>query len=164
MPGQISGPGWLIINPWGNLNTGIFETISRGDKIYLPNWGMETLHHVHASDVAQMFFKAIIHRNQSLGESFHAVAEESMTLYGYARLMYDFFNKKPDIDFLPWDKWCEYEGNPEEVSHTYYHIARSGKYSIKNAKELIGYQPQFTTQETVIQAVQSYIERGIIKV
>src|SRR5574344_1409330 len=46
MPGQISGPGWIIINPWGNTNTKIFEKISRGEKIYLPNWGMETLHHV----------------------------------------------------------------------------------------------------------------------
>lgn len=164
MPGQISGPGWTIINPWGNTNLGVYEKIARGEKIYLPNWGMETLHHVHGSDVAQMFFRAIIHREASLGQSFHAVAEESMTLYGYARLMYDFFGKQPDIDFLPWDKWTEYEGNDEEVSHTYYHIARSGKYSIDNAKRLLGYSPQYTTQETVIQAVRSYIERGLIKV
>lgn len=163
MPGQISGAGWTIINPWGNTNTKMFETIARGEKIYLPNWGMETLHHVHASDVAQLFFKAIEHRNQSLGESFHAVAEESMTLYGYARLMYEFFLQQPDIDFLPWDKWTEYEGNADEVSHTYYHIARSGKYSIENARRLLGYQPQFTTQETVIEAIQSYMERGVIK-
>ena len=163
MPGQISGPGWLVINPWGNTNTRIFESIERGEKIYLPNWGMETLHHVHASDVAQMFYKAIIHRNPSLGESFHAVADDSMTLYGYARLMYDFFNQEPNIDFLPWDKWVEYEGNPEEVSHTYYHIARSGKYSIRNAQMLIDYHPQFTVQETVIQAVQSYLDRKIIQ-
>lgn len=162
MPGQISGAGWTIINPWGNTNTGMFETIARGEKIYLPNWGMETLHHVHASDVAQLFFKAIGHRNQSLGESFHAVAEESMTLYGYARLVYEFFHRQPDIDFLPWDKWAGYEGNADEVSHTYYHIARSGKYSIENARRLLGYQPQFTTQETVIEAIQSYIDRKVI--
>lgn len=164
MPGQISGAGWIIINPWGNTNTKMFETIAHGEKIYLPNWGMETLHHVHASDVAQLFFKAITHRNLSLGESFHAVAEESQTLYGYARLMYDFFNQQPNIDFLPWDKWTEYEGNPEEVSHTYYHIARSGKYSIENAKRLLDYQPQYTTQGTVIEAIQSYIDRGVITI
>jgi len=164
MPGQISGPGWLIINPWGNLNTGIFEKISRGEKIYLPNLGMETLHHVHAYDVAQCFFKAITHRECALGQSFHAVAEESLTLYGYAKIMYEFFNQKPDINFLSWDKWCEYEGNKEEVDHTYYHIARSGHYSIENAKKLIDYYPKYSTRETVEIAVQSYIDRGIIKV
>lgn len=164
MPGQISGPGWIIINPWGNTNVKVFEKIARGEKIFLPNLGMETLHHVHGYDVAQMFFKAITHREAALGESFHAVAEESLTLYGYARIMYEFFNKEPQIGFLDWDKWCEYEGNKEETEHTYYHIARSGSYSIENAKKLIDYRPKFTTRETVEIAVQSYIDRGVISV
>ena len=125
---------------------------------------MEKLHHVHAYDVAQMFFKASTHREASLGQSFHAGAEESLTLYGYAKLMYEFFNQNPNISFLSWDKWCEYEGNKEATNHTYYHIARSGSYSIENAKNLIDYKPRYTTRETVEIAVQSYIDRGIIKV
>ncbi|PKG22679.1 NAD-dependent epimerase/dehydratase family protein [Niallia nealsonii] len=164
MPGQISGPGWLIINPYGNTNTEVFEKIARGEEIYIPNFGMETLHHVHADDVAQMFFKAIIHRNQALGESFHAVAEDSFTLYGYAKAMYEFFDKKPQIKFLSWEKWCEYIGNEKETEHTYYHIARSGYYTIENAKKLIGYQPKYSTQETVEISIQSYIERNIVSV
>lgn len=77
--------------------------------------------------------------------------------------MYDFFNRQPNIDFLPWDKWTEYEGNREEVSHTYYHIARSGKYSIENAKQLLGYQPEYTIQRTVVESIQSYIDRDVIR-
>ncbi len=164
MPGQISGGGWVIINPWGNTNTEVFEKIARGEEICLPNLGMETLHHVHGYDVAQMFFKAIIHREQALGQSFHAVAEESLTLYGYAKIMYEFFNKEPKIRFLDWEKWCEYEGNKDEIEHTYYHIARSGSYSTDNAKRLIDYRPKYTTREVVEEAVQSYIDRGVIKV
>ena len=164
MPGQISGGGWVIINPWGNTNTEVFEKIARGEEICLPNLGMETLHHVHGYDVAQMFFKAIIHREQALGQSFHAVAEESLTLYGYAKIMYEFFNKEPKIRFLDWEKWCEYEGNKDEIEHTYYHIARSGSYSTDKAKRLIDYRPKYTTREVVEEAVQSYIDRGVIKV
>ena len=164
MPGQISGGGWVIINPWGNTNTEVFEKIARGEEICLPNLGMETLHHVHGYDVAQMFFKAIIHREQALGQSFHAVAEESLTLYGYAKIMYEFYNKEPKIRFLDWEKWCEYEGNKDEIEHTYYHIARSGSYSTDNAKRLIDYRPKYTTREVVEEAVQSYIDRGVIKV
>lgn len=66
--------------------------------------------------------------------------------------------------FMPWNKWCEYEGNTDEIEHTYYHIARSGQYSIENAKKLINYKPKYTTRETVEIAIQSYIERGIINV
>jgi Nucleoside-diphosphate-sugar epimerases len=38
MPGQISGPGWTIINPLGNNNTDVFQRIADGEKIYLPNF------------------------------------------------------------------------------------------------------------------------------
>lgn len=164
MPGQISGPGWVIINPYGNQNTKVFEKIARGEEIYLPNFGMETLHHVHADDVAQMFFKAILNRNQTLGESFHAVAEDSFTLYGYANAMYEFFNQVPKIKFLSWEKWCEYIGNEDDIDKTYYHIARSGHYNIENAKKLIGYEPKYSVRETVEISVQSYINRGIINI
>ncbi|GGP10589.1 NAD-dependent epimerase/dehydratase family protein [Oceanobacillus neutriphilus] len=164
MPGQISGPGWTIINPLGNLNNNVFQQIADGEEICLPNLGMETLHHVHANDVAQMFVNAITHRNQALGESFHAVAEESMTLYGYATRMFQFFGQEPNIKFLPWEKWCEYVKNEDDIDKTYYHIARSGQYSIDNAKKLIDYSPKYSTQEVVEESMKNYIERNVITI
>jgi Nucleoside-diphosphate-sugar epimerases len=162
MPGQISGPGWTIINPVGNTDLGVFQKIANGEKITLPNFGMETLHHVHADDVAQMFYKAILHRNQALGESFHAVAAESMTLYGYAKACYQFFGQEPQIDFLAWPEWVKLVNNQELSEHSYYHLARSGSYSIENARKLLNYEPKYTTLETVEQGIQSYLERGLI--
>lgn len=99
MPGQISGPGWTIINPQSTTDLSVFQKIANGEEIILPNLAMETLHHVHAHDVAKMFVNAMQHRNQSLGESFHAVAEESLTLYGYALTVYRYFDQEPKITF-----------------------------------------------------------------
>lgn len=164
MPGQISGPGWSIINPLGHLNDEVFQKIANGEEIYLPNFGMETLHHVHADDVAQMFVDALNHRNQALGESFHAVAEESLTLFGFAQAMYRFFDKEPKIKFSSWEKWCEVIQNEKYIDHTYYHIARSGHYSLENAKRLINYQPKYSTLEVVEASIQSYVDRDVIKV
>lgn len=39
MPGQISGPGWTIINPWGNTSIRVFQEIADGKEIALPNFG-----------------------------------------------------------------------------------------------------------------------------
>lgn len=164
MPGQISGPGWTIINPWGNTSMRVFQDIADGKEISLPNFGMEIIHHVHGYDVAQVFFKAITHRAQALGESFDAEAESSITLYGYAKHMYEFFGHEPKISFLGWKEWCEYEGNAEECEHTFYHIARSGTFSIEKAKRLLEYKPKYTNLETIDLAVQSYVDRGLIKV
>jgi nucleoside-diphosphate-sugar epimerase len=162
MPGQISGPGWDIINSQGNQNPDVFQQIADGKAITLPNFGMETLHHVHASDVAQEFVDAIQNRNQALGESFHAVSENSITLYGYTELMYKFFDKKPEISFLPWPEWVEKINNKVDSDKTYYHIARSGQYSIENAKRLINYHPQYSVEETIELSVQGMIDRGEI--
>lgn len=164
MPGQISGAGWTIINPWGNTSMRVFQDIADGKEIALPNFGQEILHHVHGYDVAQIFFKAIVHRNQSLGESFDAEAETHITLYGYAKHMYEYFGYEPKIKFLPWDEWCKYEGNAEECDHTYYHIARSGVFSIEKARRLLEYQPKYTCIETIDLAVKSYIDRGLISI
>ena len=49
-------------------------------------------------DVAQVFMNAITHRNVSLGESFDAEAENSITLYGYAKHLYEFFGHEPKIN------------------------------------------------------------------
>lgn len=164
MPGQISGAGWTIINPWGNTSMRVFQDIADGKEIALPNFGQEILHHVHGYDVAQLFYKAITHRDQSLGESFDAEAETHITLYGYAKHMYEYFGYEPKIKFLSWDEWCKYEGNAEECDHTYYHIARSGVFSIEKARRLLEYQPKYTCIETIDLAVKSYIERGLIRI
>ncbi len=164
MPGQISGPGWTIINPWGNTSMRVFQDIADGKEIALPNFGQEILHHVHGYDVAQVFFQAITHRNQALGESFDAEAEDHITLYGFAMHLYRYFGHEPKIKFLPWNEWCEYEGSAEECAHTYYHIARSGVFSIEKTKRLLGYRPKYTCKETIDLAVKSYIERGLLTV
>lgn len=163
MPGQISGPGWTIMNPWANKTVVPFQKIADGEELFLPNFGMETLHHVHGYDVAQCFFQAIIHRNQAFGESFDAVSGGSITLYGYAKLMYEFFGKEARIGFLPWKEWCEYVGDPKECEDTFYHITRSGFYTIEKEEKLLDYHPKYSNVDAIKIAVQSYVDRGLIR-
>lgn len=163
MPGQISGPGWNIISPLGNANPNVFQKIANGEKIYLPNLGMETIHHVHGEDVAQMFLNAITHRKKSLGQSFHAVSGESITLYGYAKFVYEYFNQEMQIDFLPWEEWCKTIDTEEDVTSTYYHIARSGYFDLSKERELLEYNPKHSNIETIESAISSYLDRKIIE-
>ena len=158
LPGQISGPGWVIINPVGNQDHWIFNKIRCGEEIALPNIGMETLHHVHADDVAQVFFNAITHRKSALGESFHAVSSESITLLGYAQAMYRYFGQEEKIKLLPWDEWCKYTKNEEHIDKTYYHILRSGYYSFEKGKRLLEYYPRHTLLETIEESVAYMVE------
>lgn len=73
-PGHIVGPGWVPINPAGNLDLRVFEDLANGRRVRLPERGLATLHHVHADDVAAAFELALAHWSASVGESFHVVS------------------------------------------------------------------------------------------
>ena len=67
----------------------------------LPNLGMETVHHVHAEDVAQSFIKAINNRSTAVGESFHVVSPQALTLKGYATAMLSGLAGNQSSGFFP---------------------------------------------------------------
>ncbi|MCS6760705.1 MAG: hypothetical protein MO846_00845 [Candidatus Devosia symbiotica] len=54
----------------------------------LSNFGLETVHHVYADNVAQIIIDAFDNRSLAVGESFHAVSSSTLTLRGYAEAMY----------------------------------------------------------------------------
>ena len=69
-PGHIVGRGWAPLNPAGHFDPSVFTVLAKGEELSLPNFGLETVHHVHADDVAQMFMCAIAHWSASVGEAF----------------------------------------------------------------------------------------------
>ena len=152
-PGHIVGPGWNPLNPAGHFNPNVFSRLARGDELILPNLGLETVHHVHADDVAHAFYQAMINRSASLGESFHVVSPSAITLRGYAEQVSSWFGKKAQLRFLPWDQWKE-TVSKEEASSTWDHIAHSPNCSIGKAQRLIDYRPRYTSLEAVAEAVE----------
>jgi nucleoside-diphosphate-sugar epimerase len=161
-PGHLVGPGWNPLNPAGHFDPRIFTAIAMGEELSLPNFGLETVHHVHADDVAQVFFKAIGSRSASVGEAFNAVSPAAVTLRGYAEAMYAWFGKKPRLRFLPWPEWKAAQTSEEDATATWEHISRSPCHSIAKSARLIGYAPRYTSFEAVYEAVTWMIQKGIV--
>ena len=162
-PGHIVGPGWNPLNPAGHFNPRVFTTLARGKELALPNFGLETVHHVHADDVAQMFMKAIANWSSSVGEAFHAVSPAAVTLRGYAEATAAWLGREAKLTFLPWPEWKEAQKSEEEATATWEHISRSPSSSIAKAQRLLGYAPRYTSFEAVFDAVTWLIEQGIVK-
>ncbi|MFC1508307.1 NAD-dependent epimerase/dehydratase family protein [Candidatus Omnitrophota bacterium] len=152
-PGHIVGPGWAPLNPAGNFNMEVFGKLARGETLTLPNLGQETVHHVHADDVAQAFVKALFHWNTAVGESFHVASPKALTLRGYAEAVSAWYGKTPDLRFLPWDEWRT-EVSEEDANATWDHIAHSPCTSIEKAQRLIEYEPQHSSLEAVFEALE----------
>jgi nucleoside-diphosphate-sugar epimerase len=161
--GHIVGPGWPPVNPQGNFNPEVFTRLALGHEITLPNLGLETVHHVHADDVAQAFEQAITHWRASVGESYHIVSPAALTLRGYAEIAAGWFGREAKIKFLPWKQFKE-TVTPEDAAATYDHIAHSPNASIAKAQKQIEYQPRYTSVQAVREAVRWLIGQNIVQV
>jgi len=162
-PGHIVGPGWIPLNPAGHFNPEVFSQLARGDELILPNLGLETVHHVHAEDVAQAFVQAMAHWSNAVGESFHVVSPAAVTLRGYAATAAAWFGQEANLRFVSWEEWRA--GRPEEeVTATWDHIAHSPNCSMAKAQQLLNYQPRYSSFQAVYEAVNWLIEQGTVQI
>lgn len=161
-PGHLVGAGWNPINPQANFNPDVFSSLARGEALALPNLGMETVHHVHADDVALAFLCSMSRRSAALGEAFHIVSPAAVTLRGFAHHMAQWFGGQANLRFAPWEEWRQ-SVNPRDAAHTWDHIAHSPNCSIAKARQLLGYRPRYTSFEAVEQAVTDMQRRGVIQ-
>jgi len=154
-PGHIVCPGDVPISPMGFKNNAVFETLRDGKPLWLPNFGMETLHHAHASDIAGVFFAAIKAGQPAFGEGFHAVSKAAVTLHGYASEVARWYGKEALLNYEPFDVW-KHRVSEEEAADTYEHIRRSPNCSMDKAKRLLNFSPQYSTYEAVKECIASF--------
>jgi len=147
------------VNPAGNLELSVFERLAAGEELALPNLGMETLHHVHADDVAQAFALVIERPDAAAGESFHVTSERAMTLRGYAEAAAEFFGQPSRLSFLDWGVWRDTVAQVTSEM-TWDHIAHSPSMSIDKARRLLGYAPRYTSLGAIRESLAWLIDNG----
>jgi nucleoside-diphosphate-sugar epimerase len=157
-PGHISGPGWNVITPAGNLDAGVWRRLSAGEPVPLPDLGLGVLHHVHADDVAQAFERALT-RPEAIGASFHVVAEQAMTLRGLAHGAAAWWGREPNLEFVDWAEF-ERRVGAGHADTTRAHVGRSIAASIDRAKAVLGYAPRYSVLQALREAVAWQAAKG----
>jgi len=120
---------------------------------------METVHHVHADDVAQAFCRALEHPGAAAGESFHVVSPAAVTLRGFAERTARWFGHEAALSWLAWDEWKK-TVPPADAAATWDHIAHSPNCSIEKARRLIGYEPRYSSLDAVFESIGWLADRG----
>ena len=160
-PGHIVGPGWVPVGPTACHDLNAIRRLLRKEKICLPNLGLETLHHVHADDVAQGFIKALTHWSAAIGESFFIVSPAAMTLRGFAEGLASRYGIYANLDYLPFEEWKL--SLPQEFRESgASHVMHSSNASIHKAIKLLDYQPRYSSLDAVQEAVQWFIDQGTL--
>jgi nucleoside-diphosphate-sugar epimerase len=158
-PGQIAGPGWAPVNPAGNRDVSMFSDLAQGKEVVLPNNGLETLNFVHADDVAHAFMQAMAHWNAARAESFHVVAEDAITLRGYAEFAAQQFGQTANMRFAPLDEFCA-SVSEDLADSTRSHLLHSPHCSCDKARRLINYRPRYNVYETLAETLSWMRESG----
>ena len=157
-PGHISGPGWQVITPAGNLDPAAWTALATGRPLALPDHGLGVLHHVHADDVAQAFELALS-RPAAIGGSFHVTAEQAMTQRGLAAGVARWFGREPVLDFVGWDEFTRRAGpGPAEVTRE--HTFRGITACIARAREVLGYAPRYSSLDALHEALAWLVASG----
>ena len=154
-PGHIVCPGDVPVNPQGCKSLDAFAVLRDGGELWLPNLGLETLHHVHAEDVAGVFLAAIRAGERSFGEGFHAVSPRAVTLRGYAEEVARWYGRRADLRFVPAGDLSSHLGT-ELAAQTIEHIEHSPNASMAKAAALLGFVPQHTTYQAVRECLVSF--------
>jgi nucleoside-diphosphate-sugar epimerase len=161
-PGHISGPGWPVITPAGDIDPLVWTKLATGQPLPLPDHGLGVLNHVHADDVAQAFELALS-RPAAIGSSFHVVAEQSMTLRGLATGVARWFGREPVLDFVDWAEF-ERRVSPEQAQSTREHTFRGITASIARAREVLGYAPRYSSLDALHEALTWLVANGQVDV
>jgi nucleoside-diphosphate-sugar epimerase len=158
-PGHITGPGWPMINAVGNLELDVWRRLATGQPLDMPNLGLETVHHVHADDVAQAFELALSHADVARGNAYNVVSERAMTLRGIAAAVAGWFGREAELRFLPFEEFRA-RTTPELAEASWEHIVRSHSMSIDKARRDLGYAPRYTTTRAIAEGLAWLVEHG----
>jgi len=161
-PGHITGPGWPVITPAGNLDRDVWRRLAVGEPLPLPDLGLGVLHHVHADDVAQAFELAL-KRPAAIGSSFHVVSEQAMTLRGLATGVAGWFGRDPVLELVDWPEF-ERRAGAQHAAATREHVGRSIAASISRARTELGYAPRFSSLDALREAARWLAANGQIDV
>ena len=160
-PGHICGPGWTPITPAATFNLEVYEKLAHGHDLLLPNLGLETINPVHADDVAGIFLAAITSRSTAIGESFHVVASDAVTLRGYAHAVADWFGQEAKLGFLPIGQLRE-QLSERDAGAMWDHVAHSPNCSMDKAARLLGFRPRYSAIEAALSGIEWLVDNGKI--
>ena len=157
-PGHISGPGWPVINPVGNLDPSVWRALADGAPVPVPQDGIGMLHHVHAADVAAAFELAL-RADGAVGEAFHVVSERAVSTRGLAEAAAGWFGRVADLRAVSWDEFAK-GTSAEYAASSREHLQRSHVMSIEKARAVLGYAPAHSSVDTVHEAVRWQIDHA----
>ena len=147
----------MPIGPAGNLDPGVIDALRADGSCLLPDRGGETIHHVHAEDVAGLHQACLEQPDAAAGQSFNSVCTQAFTLRGYAEVVARHFGHEPRLEFVPWDEFATRVDAEHADRRPWSTSGEHPMYSMDKARTVLGFRPKHTVTDTVLESIDAWV-------
>jgi len=166
-PGHIVGRGWAPVNPQGNFQPRVFTSLKNGESVMIPNLGMETVHHIHADDIASAFLAAMSQPDRCAGQAYSIVSPQAVSLRGFAEQIVGVVwpDGSPTVKLhcapCPGSDF-EARVQPGSANLTLEHIRHSPCSSVDKLRRDLGFCPRWSSLDAVADSVRWMLDANVI--
>lgn len=159
MPPNICGPGKIPLDTLGGRDIEVHKANMRGEVVYLPEGPEGLISPCDAADLAQLFALAANNRAAAAYQIFNGGSGYALTSTQFVNTMAHIYGSNIPIEYVPWKKYRD-EISPDQGSwwHFFAHMCPD----ISKARNLLGYEPEYTPEETLLRAVNWMRDGGLL--
>ena len=160
LPPNVCGPGKVPIDQLGGRSVICHRALANGDKVYLPSGPEALIAPCDAEDIASLFALIIENRKASSGEMFNAGAKGSaLTVSELIKTYGKLYGAEIPIEYVPFE---EYKEKINTDINGWWHLYSHMCPDITKAKNLLGYEPKYTSEESMERAVRWLRENKLV--
>lgn len=151
MPPNICGPGKIPLECLGGRDIDVHREHAAGKDVILPEGADALIGPCDAEDIADCFVKAVQNRDKSAYQIFNVGSEYALTAEEFIEAYSNIYNVKIAIKRVPWNNYIT---NISPGIGNWWHFKAHMCPDISKAKKLLGYQPQYTPEQTLCRAIE----------
>ncbi len=159
MISNVCGPGKIPLDQYGYRSLEYHRDMQAGKTVYVPDGAECLIGPCDADDIADAFALVIENREKAANQLFNIGAAYSLTISEFVKTYGDIYGVELPIEKVSWERYIA-DINPEQGAwwHFYAHMLPD----IGKAKNLLGYAPKYTPEQTMRRAVEWMKEEGML--
>ena len=160
-PTNIIGRGRIPLELWGGRNILYFEIMKESKTLEIPVSGKILLQSGYNDDLATAFVKAVSIGQEISGQIYNISSKKAITLDRYFGIAKDLLNSKSSVEYLTVDEIIERRGKDvsrKDLEFLVEHMC----FDLSKAREDIGYNPEVSTEQGLVNSLEWCIEEGIL--
>jgi len=159
LPPNICGPGKIPLECLGGRDIEVHKQHAAGKEVILPDGPEALIGPCDAEDIAQCFMLAALNRDKAASQMFNVGSAYAITASQFVATYGEIYNTQIPVKKVAWQEYIE----KVSPGMTYWwHFKAHMCPDISKAKNLLGYEPKYTPEQSLARAVDWMRKQGLI--